>query len=119
MFCLLSDLDNEASVEQFFASRLLTRLGYRDSQIAPKASLETLSVSQGRRKVNYRPDYALKCRGKVRWVCDAKAVTESLDAWTGQCASYCLELNRRANGNPVQYFMLTNGVAAQAPRHDP
>lgn len=111
MFCLLSDLGNEASVEQFFASRLLGALGYRDSQIAPKASLETLSISQGRRKVNYRPDYALKYRGKVRWVFDAKAVNESLDDWVGQCASYCLELNRRARGNPVQYFMITNGVA--------
>lgn len=111
MFCTESDLANEASVEQFFASRLLEELGYTDSQIAPKESLETLSVNQGRRRVNYRPDYALKYRRKVRWVCDAKAVTESLDDWVGQCASYCLELNRRERGNPVQYFMLTNGIA--------
>lgn len=110
LFCSASDLSSEASVEQFFVGRLLTALKYRDSQIAAKASVEDLAVSQGRRKVNYRPDYALKYRGRVRWICDAKAVDEPLDKWVGQCASYCLQLNRRADGNPVQYFMLTNGA---------
>lgn len=110
LFCSASDLDNEASVEQFFVNRLLTALGYQDSQIAPKTSLESLAISEGRRKVHYRPDYAMKYRSKVRWICDAKAIHESLDDWVGQGASYCFELNRRYDDDPVEYFMLTNGM---------
>jgi type I restriction enzyme M protein len=100
-FCDLSVLSNEASVEQFFASRLLTGLGYRDRQIKPKTSLETLATSQGRKKLNYKPDYALEVRKNIRWVLDAKEVSESLDRWTGQCSSYCLLLNQRSSENHV------------------
>ena len=118
LFCSLDDLGNEASVEQFFVSRLLADLGYKDSQIMPKESLENLAVHQGRKRLHYRPDYALKYRGQVRWVCDAKAANEALDDWVGQCASYCLELNRRARTNPVEFFVLTNGVATDVYRWD-
>lgn len=117
-FCALADLSNEASVEQFFVNRLLSDLGYRDSQIAPKQSLSTHSVSLGRRRVNYRPDYALKVRNRVRWICDAKAVNESLDDWVGQCASYCLELNRGESDNPVEFYLLTNGATTRVYRWD-
>lgn len=110
MFTSLDNLSNEASVENFFVSRLLAKMGYKDSQVAPKESLDQLAVHLGRRSAKYRPDYALKYNGKVRWVCDAKGVEEDLDDWVGQCSSYCLELNRRAPDNPVEYFMLTNGV---------
>lgn len=109
-FCALADLGNEASVEQFFVNRLLHDLGYDDSAIAPKASLAVHAVSQGRRRVNFRPDYALKVDGRVRWICDAKSVAERVDRWAGQCASYCLEVNRAQPDNPVGYYMLTNGV---------
>lgn len=112
-FCRIADLGNEASVEQFFVSRMLAALGYLDEQIAPKTTLSELAVSRGRRKVNFRPDYALKLNGSVRWVLDAKATSESLDDWVGQCASYCLELNRMIEGQPVRYFVLTNGVATR------
>lgn len=109
-FCKLSGLGNEATVEQFFASRLLADLGYRDSQIKPKTSLEALATHEGRRKLNYKPDYALEVRRQIRWVLDAKGVTESLDDWTGQCSSYCFLLNQRhPNENPVKYYVLTNG----------
>ncbi|WP_048726860.1 N-6 DNA methylase [Kytococcus sedentarius] len=118
LFCSLDDLDNEASVEQFFVSRLLEDMGFRDSQIAPKASLEELAVSQGRRKSKYRPDYAIKYRGKVRWILDAKAVGEDLAEWIGQCASYCLELNSRVDDNPVGYYVLSNGVSTEVYRWD-
>lgn len=113
LFCSIDDLTNEASVEQFFVNRLLTYLGYTDSQIAPKQSLSAHRISLGRKRVNFKPDYALKIRSKVRWICDAKAATEALDPWVGQCASYCLELNRQEPTNPTAYFMLTNGVTTE------
>ena len=36
VFCHLDDLDNEASVEHFFLSRLISDLGYKDHQIKTK-----------------------------------------------------------------------------------
>lgn len=109
-FCALTDLSNEASVEQFFVNRLLSDLGYCDADIVPKASLSAHTVSLGRRRVHFRPDYALKVDRRVRWICEAKAPAERLDRWAGQCASYCLELNRAEADNPVRYYMLTNGA---------
>ena len=49
LYCRLSDLSNEASVEQFFVSRMLEDLGYRDNQIKPKETLDKLATP-GRRK---------------------------------------------------------------------
>ena len=113
-FCALADLSNEASVEQFFVSRLIEALGFKDRQISPKISLKVHSVSLGRKKVNYKPDYALKVQSKVRVVIDAKSVEEDLEDWIGQCAGYCLTLNRGyRNDNPVQYFVLSNGIHTQ------
>lgn len=114
IFCELADLTNEASVETFFAARLLTRLGYRDSQIKPKRSIESLTVSKGHRKLQYKPDYVLVVRKLPRCVVDAKAPDENLDNWVEQCSGYCLALNRRYKGsNPVKYFVLTNGKATR------
>ncbi|HEY3282377.1 MAG TPA: N-6 DNA methylase [Armatimonadota bacterium] len=113
-FCRLADLTNEASVEDFFVSRLLVDLGYTDDQIRPKTSLRRLAINMGRQRMNYKPDYAIQVGGVVRWVIDAKAPQEALDAYTGQCASYCLNLNRAfVDGNPVAFYMLTNGITTQ------
>lgn len=114
----LADLSNESSVEQFFVNRLLTDLGYADAQIRPKASLEELKISKGRKSEKWRPDYALTFGGKVRWICEAKAVNENLDDWIGQSQSYCLVLNSQQDDNPVEFFMLTNGVNTRVYRWD-
>ena len=101
LFCELSALHNEASVEQFFVSRLIESLGYTDTQIKPTNSLEKLKVSVGRKKFSYVPDYAIVINRKVRWICDAKAPTEKLDVWEGRGRSYALELNKKCTGeNP-------------------
>jgi len=111
LFCRRRDLSNEASVEQFFVNRLLADLGYEDRQIKPKQSLQELRISLGRRRLLYRPDYALEVDGTLRWIIDAKATTESLDDHIDQCAGYCLALNRGHRGeNPVRYFLITNGL---------
>lgn len=113
--CRKEDLGNEASVEQFFVDRLLKRLGWADSQIKTKESISELSVNLGRKKMPYKPDYALSYRRKVRFVIDAKSTKENLDSWVGQCSSYCLLINQGYKDNPVQYFVLTNGVTCSHP----
>ncbi|MBB1032206.1 N-6 DNA methylase [Dietzia sp. SLG310A2-38A2] len=55
---------------------------------------------------------------KVRWICEAKGVEENLDDWVGQSQSYCLALNSTQSDNPVEFFMLTNGVTTRVYRWD-
>ncbi|AZN29546.1 restriction endonuclease subunit M [Flaviflexus salsibiostraticola] len=117
-FGQLADLGNESSVEQFFVSRLLKDLGYKDSQIKPKASIDELKISRGRKSEKWRPDYAVIVGSKVRWICEAKGVEENLDDWVGQSQSYCLALNSTQPDNPVEFFMLTNGVTTRVYRWD-
>src|ERR1700685_1076687 len=79
IYCRRADLGNDASVEYRFVSRLLRDLGYKDSQIKTKESLQTIAVSRGGRKTErYKPDYALMIRGRPRCIVDAKAVTEEI-----------------------------------------
>jgi type I restriction enzyme M protein len=114
LFCLLSDLTNEASVEIFFVSRLLGHLGYSDRQIKPKHSIESLTVAKGHKKLHYKPDYVLMVNRLPRCVIDAKDPGENLDDWVEQCSGYCLALNRRhEKSNPVKWFVLTNGNATR------
>ena len=111
IYCRSTDLNNEASVETFFVSRLLTDLGYRDSQIKTKQSLDLLTVGRGRRREKYKPDYALFFHGVPRCILDAKGISEDLNDWIEQCSGYCLALNRKySNNNPVRFFILSNGV---------
>lgn len=111
MLCSLNVLKNEASVEQFFVSKLLAELGYLDENIIPKASIDEVKVPRGRKKENFKPDYILTIENKPRIVIDAKAVGENIDNYVGQCASYCLMLNQKyGKENPVRYFILTNGI---------
>jgi type I restriction enzyme M protein len=110
IYCRFSDLSNEASVETFFLSRLIPDLGYKDSQIRTKKSLDALAVGRGHRREKYKPDYALMYRGEPRCILDAKAIDESLNDWVEQCSGYCLGLNRKYKSrNPVKYFILSNG----------
>ena len=117
-FGKLDDLSNEATVEQFFVARLLKDLGYTDSQIRPKASIDELKISKGRKSEKWRPDYAFTYSGKVRWICEVKGVEEELDNWVSQAQSYCLALNSTQSDNPVEFFMLTNGVTTRVYRWD-
>jgi len=112
-FCRQTDLTNEATVEQFLVSRLLTDLGYRDDQIKPKTSLDVLAVSLGSRRLKYKPDYALVMRSKVRWIIEAKAPSESIADHIEQCAGYSLSINRQDAEQPVKFFLITNGITTE------
>lgn len=109
-FCSLADLTNEASVEARIVGPLLDDLGYAHSDIRLKTSISELAVGKGSKKVLYRPDYVLTTDGIPTVVIDAKAPSESLEEWESQCSSYCLEINRLFDYNPVTHFVLTNGV---------
>lgn len=118
LFCNKNNLGNEASVETFMLSRLLKKLGYKDSQIHTKEQIDQLTVSAGRRHAPYRPDYVMTYRRKPRWVLDAKSTIENIDDYVGQCQSYCMLLNARQNENPVRYFMLSNGLRTSVYKWD-
>ena len=111
LFSKRADLTNEASVESFFVLRLLADLGYADSQIKTKKSIDALTVASGSRRMRYKPDYVLVVSRLPRCVIDAKSPNESLDDWVEQCSGYCLALNRKhKNSDPVRFFVLSNGI---------
>jgi len=118
-YCLKSVLQDEASVEQFFVARLLKDLGYQDSEIRPKNTLQEIAVARGRKKENFRPDYAIVTREKPRWVIDAKSTDERVEDWSYQTAGYAYGLNQQFSGeNPCQYHAVTNGCALNVYRWD-
>lgn len=109
-YCRRDVLSNEASVEQFFVSRLLKDLGYTDAEIKPKETLAEISVARGRKKEMYRPDYALVCNDVPRWIVDAKTPSERVDDFAYQGAGYAFGLNQGfSNDNPCRYYVITNG----------
>ena len=112
MFCRLNDLNNEAAVETFLVNRLLTRLGYPDSRIRTKESIESLPVPRGSSTEHYRPDYVLLDSGNSPViVVDAKHPSEPIDSWIYQVVGYAGAVNRAfpSGVNPVKYAVLCNG----------
>lgn len=110
IFCSSGDLANEARVESYFVDRLIKYLGFEDRDIALKDTISELAVGKGSKKVLYRPDYVLKVDGIPTIVIDAKSPSEDISEWEHQCYSYCLEINKEFDYNPVKYFLLTNGL---------
>ena len=117
-FCRRSNLTNEASVENWFVDRLVASLGFDEEDILIKTSIREFKVGQGSRSSLYKPDYVLLINGFPTVVIDAKHPDESIDDWTSQCSSYCLELNKLYEYNPVEYFLLTNGLTTKVYRWD-
>jgi type I restriction enzyme M protein len=111
LFCDSSNLTNEASVEKYFVDRLLTALGYADGDIAVKTSLKEIKVGKGAKSELYKPDYMLLDRHVPVVVVDAKGPKEDIRKWALQCSSYCLELNKKFDYNPVRYYLISNGFA--------
>ena len=109
-FCRSTDLSNKASVESFFVLRLLADLCYKNGEIMTKNSIETLSVPRGRVREPYKPDFVLKVSGKPRWLIGAKSVSERIEGYTYQCTGYAPLINRKFDDNPLQHYVLTNGL---------
>lgn len=111
-YCSVDVLRNEADVEQNFLRRLLEDLGYSDSEILPKQSLDSLTIGgmRGHAKRKYKPDFGLRAKRKVRWIAEAKARDEKLSEHEWQPRAYCILLNgNRRDEKPVRYHLLTNG----------
>ncbi|HHY0323230.1 TPA: restriction endonuclease subunit M [Vibrio cholerae] len=110
LFCSLADLKNEAAVESYFMDRLLTHLGYADEDIKLKTSISEYEVGKGSKKSLYKPDYVVLSSGVPTIVIDAKSTTENITDWESQCSSYSLEINKEFDYNPVEYYILSNGI---------
>jgi hypothetical protein len=50
-------------------------------------------AGRGRRREQYRPDYALKVEMRIRCIVDGRGTEEDIDDWIEQCSGYCLALN--------------------------
>lgn len=110
--CEKCNLGNEASVETFFINRFISYLGWDDSLVRLKESIENFVITFGRKKENYKPDYILlNDQGLPYIVIDAKGTNENIRDYIDQCSSYCLLLNRIADS--VQYFILSNGLVTE------
>jgi len=119
IYCSLSDLTNESSVEQRLVLRMLQDLGYEDRDIRSKEFLQPVTISLGRKKIKYIPDFQILRKEEVAWVIDAKSPNEGLDKWVQQCASYCFEINKdRKEEDRAKYFLLTNGILTRVYRWD-
>lgn len=111
LFCDHDVLRNEADVEQNFARRLIEALGYSDVAIRPKTALESLTIGNVGTDRLYRPDFAMKAAGHIRWILEAKSPGVRLDAHTPQARGYCEAINAAySTASPVKYFVLTNGL---------
>jgi len=110
LFCKKGDLSNEDSVEKFFIDRLIKNLNFSDNEIKTKKSLKELSVSKGRKKENYKPDYVLYKEKKPVIVIEAKATDENIIDFEYQTLGYAFELNKEYDEEtPVEYCVLSNG----------
>jgi type I restriction enzyme M protein len=118
MFCDTECISNEASVEAWFVNPLLTYLGYDRTDLRLKTRIQEFRVGKGRKSVNYKPDYIAMVGKMPVLVVDAKHPGESIDKWTEQCSSYCLELNKSFETNPVKYYLLTNAIRTTLYRWD-
>lgn len=118
IFCDISNLTNEASVETWFVNPLLSYLSYQSSDIKLKTSLQEFKVGLGRKSVFYKPDYIISLDNFPVLVIDAKSPDEDINNWLAQCSSYCLELNKSYQNNPVRYFIITNGLSTSLYKWD-
>lgn len=109
-YCNIKELKNEASVESCFVDRFIRDMGYADEDIDFKTSISEYAVGKGSKKILYKPDYILKINGIPTTIIDAKAPDKNIEDWEFQCSAYCLEINKLYDYNPVQFFILTNGL---------
>ena len=117
-FCFLKELKNEAAVEAIFINKLLDYLEYPTSDISFKESISEIVVGKGSKKILYKPDYVIKTKGIPTIVIDAKSPSETIENWESQCSSYCLEINKHYEYNPITFFILSNGLKTSVYKWD-
>lgn len=111
-YCTLEVLTNESSVEQFFIARLLIDLGFKDSEIKAKNSIDELVIGKGAKKEKYKPDYVVFWNKEPFMLIDAKDPEITIENYLYQVSSYALRINQKYSGEkPLRYCVLTNGIA--------
>ena len=111
LFCNKADLNNESSVEIFFVNRILGFLGYSDSDIKTKQSINELEIGKGSKKEKYKPDYICFVDNKPSLIIDAKSPDENIEDYFYQVSGYALAVNQKfREDNPVRYVVLSNGL---------
>jgi type I restriction enzyme M protein len=110
LFCKRSNLTNEATVEKWFVDPLLAYLGFGAEDQRLKTSIGELKIGKGSKSSLYKPDYIIEAGSFPVLIIDAKAPSEDIEDWVWQCRSYCLELNQMYEHNPVEFYLLSNGL---------
>ena len=119
IFCNRKNLTNESSVEMFFSNRLLSYLGYSDSDIKTKHSISELYIGKGSKRQKYKPDYVCFVNNKPNLLLDAKSPKKDIEKYLYQISGYALAINQKfKNENPVQYVILSNGLQTNLYRWD-
>jgi type I restriction enzyme M protein len=118
LFCDAANLKNEADVETWFISKLLTYLGFAPEDINLKTSINEYKIGKGSKSILYKPDYVILAKKFPTIVIDAKSPHEKIEDWISQCSSYCLEVNRLYEHNPVEFFVLSNGLETRLYKWD-
>ena len=110
-YCTLEVLQNESSVEQFFITRLLIDLGFKDSEIKTKNTIDELVIGKGSKKERYRPDYVVFWNKEPFMLIDAKDPEITIENYLYQVSDYALRINQKYPGEkPLRYCVLTNGI---------
>jgi type I restriction enzyme M protein len=121
-FCSLRNLNNESDVEQFFAVRLLSHLGYTDDYLRTKATLKEENIGKGKKKKGYVPDYiGYGDRKKARplVIIDAKSPSESAEDGVKDAQLYASVLRRRLDDpKPEIYCIGTSGTRTIVRHYD-
>ncbi len=110
-FCEKSALRNESDVEQFFVSRLLKDLGYKDVNILTKHAIPAYVFGKGQKQQSHIPDYQVRVGKTPVVIVEAKHPQESLNKSITEAQDYAVVVNRGFIGkNPIRYVLASNGL---------
>jgi type I restriction enzyme M protein len=115
-------LRNESDVEQFFVVKFLHDLGFTDSMIETKTSIEDVTIGKGKKRKSYRPDYIAfldKEHKKPVILLDAKHPNEEAEEGVTDSQLYTSVLRRKLESpKPDQFCIGTNGVRLIVKHYD-
>lgn len=118
-FCEKSVLRNESDVEQFFVTRLLKDLEYKDTNILTKHTIPAYVIGKGQKRQSHVPDYQLRIGKTPTLIIEVKNPEESIDKYITEAQDYAIVVNRGFIGkNPIQFVLATNGMKTKLARID-
>ena len=118
-FCKQSALRNESDVEQFFVTRLLKDLGYKDTNILTKHAIPAYVIGKGQKRQSHVPDYQVRVGRTPIVIVEAKHPNERIDKYITEAQDYAAVVNRGFIGtNPIEYVLATNGIKTKLSKAD-